>query len=133
MSASIHASIDRDRQAYPLPRAPLSLWAVPVAAPPPSSSVVAAVVAFGDVVEERDDGETLIRFSRARLEREDMRLLLGCDLARALDVSVVWDSQEDQIVRVLDSTRLQPVTAAPGAGNRYANAKMRGATRLVAA
>ena len=126
-------SLNVDRPAYPQARAPLSLWATPVPAPPPSASVVAAVVAFGDVVEEREDGETLIRFSPARLEREDMQLLLGSDLDRALDVSVIWDAEEEQIVRVLDTARLQPVTAAPGGANCYARAKMRGATCLVAA
>jgi hypothetical protein len=113
----------------PTPAAALSLWGLsePVAAP--AEHVVAAVLQFGDVREERDDGTTLIRFTRSRLEREDMQLLLGDDLYRALDVSLIWDEAEDQLVRVLD---LAPLRHSDGQRraratrpNRYADAHMR--------
>ena len=129
MTASI-AHVDRS---FPEPQAPLSLWATPMAATTPPASVGAAVLGFGDGEEERDDGCTVRRISAARLDGEDLRLLLGRDLERALDVAVVWDPQEEQIVRVLDGARLHPVTKPPGARNGYAQAKMRRAIRQVAA
>jgi len=109
--------------------AAMSLWgaADPVAAP--GEGVVAAVLQFGDVREEREDGTTLIRFTRSRLEREDMQMLLGEDLYRALDVSLIWDETEDQLVRVLDVAPLRQGQAQARARatrpNRYADAHMR--------
>jgi hypothetical protein len=109
----------------PPPAASMSLWGAcePVAAP--CEGVVAAVLQFGDVREEREDGTTLIRFTRSRLEREDMQMLLGDDLYRALDVSLIWDEAEDQLVRVLDVAPLRRGRARTPAPNRYADAHMR--------
>jgi len=91
----------------------------------PGERVVAAVLQFGDVRDEREDGTTLIRFTRSRLEREDMQMLLGEDLYRALDVSLIWDEAEDQLVRVLDVAPLRQGRARANAPNRYADAHMR--------
>jgi hypothetical protein len=109
----------------PPPAAPMSLWGVedPVAAP--GERVVAAVLQFGDVRDERDDGTLLIRFTRSRLEREDMQMLLGDELYRALDVSLIWDEAEDQLVRVLDVAPLRQGRVRPTPFNRYADAHMR--------
>jgi len=105
--------------------AAFSLWAAsdPVAAPP--EGVVAAVLQFGDVREEREDGATLIRFTRSRLEREDMQMLLGEHLYRALDISLSWDEAEDQLLRVLDVAPLRRGRARATPINRYADAHMR--------
>lgn len=109
----------------PPPAAVLSLWGAcdPVAAP--AENVVAAVLQFGDVRDEREDGTVLIRFTRDRLEREDMQMLLAQDLYRALDVSLIWDETEDQLVRVLDVAPLRRGGAQPRRLNRYADAHMR--------
>jgi len=109
----------------PPPAVSMSLWGVsdPVAAP--REGVVAAVLQFGDVREEREDGTTLIRFTRSRLEREDMQMLLGEDLYRALDVSLIWDEAEDQLLRVLDVAPLRRGHARATPPNRYADAHMR--------
>jgi hypothetical protein len=107
------------------PAAPLSLWGVPDPVAVPGEGVVAAVLQFGDVREEREDGTTLIRFTRRRLEREDMQMLLGEDLYRALDVSLIWDEAEDQLVRVLDVAPLRQGRARATPINRYADAHMR--------
>jgi hypothetical protein len=109
----------------PPPAASMSLWGVPDPVAEPREGVVAAVLQFGDVREEREDGTTLIRFTRSRLEREDMQLLLGEDLYRALDVSLIWDEAEDQLLRVLDVAPLRRGRARPTALNRYADAHMR--------
>jgi hypothetical protein len=103
----------------------MSLWGVPDPVAAPREAVVAAVLQFGDVREEREDGTTLIRFTRNRLEREDMQMLLGEDLYRALDVSLIWDEAEDQLVRVLDVAPLRQGRARATPPNRYADAHMR--------
>ncbi len=109
----------------PPPVAALSLWGACDAVAAPREGVVAAVLQFGDVREDREDGTTLIRFTRTRLEREDMRMLLGQDLYRALEVSLIWDEAEDQLVRVLDVAPLRQARARATPLNRYADAHMR--------
>jgi len=105
--------------------ASMSLWGIPDPVDAPREGVVAAVLQFGDVREEREDGTTLIRFTRSRLEREDMQMLLGEDLYRALDVSLIWDEAEDQLLRVLDVAPLRRGRARTTPLNRYADAHMR--------
>ncbi len=119
---------------YPEPRPALSLWAVAERVAPLSDTVVAAVQMFGDVRAEREDGTTLIRFSAARLAREDMRLVLGEAVARAAQVSIVWDEQEEQLLDVLDAAPLIPRARLTALGrprhpNPYAEARMRGTVR----
>ena len=105
--------------------AAMSLWGIADSVPAPGERVVAAVLQFGDVREDREDGMTLIRFTRSRLEREDMQMLLGADLYRALDVSLIWDEAEDQLVRVLDVAPLRHGRIRATPPNRYADAHMR--------
>ncbi len=109
----------------PTPAAPMSLWGAPDPVAAPGERIVAAVLQFGDVRDEREDGTTLIRFTRSRLDREDMQMLLGEDLYRALDVSLIWDEAEDQLVRVLDVAPLRQGRARAKPPNRYADAHMR--------
>ena len=113
-----------------LTRPALGLWTTPRPIVPPPAQVVAAVVMFHDVVEEGEDGLTVLRVSPGRLAREDIALVLGADLARAGEVRVVWDEREEQIVRVIDTGAVEPVGALPGLANRYAEARKRGARRL---
>ena len=62
---------------------------------------------FGDVREERQDGLVAVRFTAARLQREDMALLLGDERERARDVSILWDEAECEMVRVIDLAPLR--------------------------
>ena len=106
----------------------LSLWAHANPVIAPSGTVLGALISFGDIRDWRDDGTTLIRFSPERVEREDMRLLLGDERRRALEVSIVWDEFEEQIVQVLDTLPLRKPALGP-TGNAYADARMRGYPR----
>ena len=106
-------------------RAAVSLFSAPVPAAPPSERVVAAVLQYADVREEHDDGLATLRFTAARLEREDMALLLGDERTRALDVSIVWDEAECEMVRVIDLAPLRAGRDGVDQANRYANARKR--------
>jgi hypothetical protein len=114
---------------FPASRPAVSLWTAPVRTTPPSSAVVAAVLAFGDVREEREDGLTLVRFSRERLAIGDLDELLQGETERALDVSLLWDEREEQLVRVLDNRPLRAGREDGPTGNSYADARMRGYRR----
>lgn len=110
--------------AFPKSRIPISLWVAPVPVAPPSGAVIAAVLAFGDQREDREDGTTLVRFSPERLAIGDLDEMLGAELDRALDVSIIWDEREDEVVSVLDVAPLRAHDGAP-IGNRYADARLR--------
>jgi hypothetical protein len=117
--------------AFPAARPALSQWAFANPVAPPSSRVIASVLQFGDIWQTREDGTTLIRFSDARLEQDDMKLLLDDERQRAADISLIWDDQEEQLLQVLDGGGLRQPPAAPGGptGNSYADTRMRGFPR----
>ncbi len=105
----------------------LSLFSAPAPVPPPSQSVVAAVLQFADAREEHDDGLVTLRFTAARLARDDMALILGAEVGRAADVSIVWDEKEGEMVRVIDLAPLRAGRDALEQSNRYAAARQRNA------
>ena len=103
----------------------VSLFCAPAPLAPPSERVVAAVLQYADVREEHDDGRATLRFTAARLDREDMALLLGEERARARDVSIVWDEAECEMVRVIDLAPLRAGRDGVDQANRYAAARKR--------
>ena len=66
-------------------------------------TVVDAVLRFHDQAEEQGSGRTLLRLSEKRLRQPEVRKALGKLAARAANVSIVWDEDESQIVRVLEA------------------------------
>jgi len=66
-------------------------------------TVVDAVLRFHDQAEEQGSGRTLLRLSETRLRQPEVRKALGKLAARAANVSIVWDEDESQIVRVLEA------------------------------
>ena len=103
----------------------VSLFSAPIAVTPPSERVIAAVLEFGDVREEHDDGLVTVRFTAARLEREDMALLLSEERGRARDVSIVWNEAECEMVRVIDLAPLRAGRESVEQANLYATARKR--------
>jgi hypothetical protein len=103
----------------------VSLFAASVIVAPPSERVVAAVLQFGDVREEHDDGLVTLRFTAARLERDDMALVLGEECGRARDVSIVWDEAQCEMVRVIDLAPLRAGRESVEQAGLYAAARRR--------
>ena len=103
----------------------ISLFSASVPVAPPSERVVAAVLQYADVREEHDDGRATLRFTAARLERDDMVLLLGEERERARDVSIVWDEEECEMVRVIDLAPLRAGRDGVDQANLYAAARKR--------
>ncbi len=106
-------------------RGATSLFSAPVPVAPPSEQVVAAVLQYADTREEHDDGRVTLRFTAARLEREDMILLLGEARHRARDVSIVWDEMQSEMVRVIDLAPLRAGRETVDQSNLYAAARKR--------
>jgi len=69
----------------------------------PSADVINAVLQYADIEEDLGGGRFLNRLSSKRLRQREVRKALGDAVARAADVSVVWDERQGQIVRVLDA------------------------------
>ena len=115
----------RHARPFTATKAALSLFSAPMPVAPPSERVVAAVLEFGDVREERQDGLVTVRFTAARLQREDMALLLGEERERARDVSILWDEDECEMVRVIDLAPLRAGRDTVDQANRYADARKR--------
>ena len=68
----------------------------------PSSNLINVVLEHADLRDDLGGGRTLMRLSPERLSDPRIRLQLGAEAARAVDVAVIWDDREDQIFRVLD-------------------------------
>ena len=68
--------------------------------------VINAVLQYADIEEDLGGGRFLNRLSSQRLRQREVRKALGDAVARAADVSVVWDERQGQIVRVFDSAAL---------------------------
>ena len=115
----------RHARPFSATKSALSLFSPPAPVAPPSERVVAAVLEFGDVREERQDGLVAVRFTAARLQREDMALLLGDERERARDVSILWDEAECEMVRVIDLAPLRAGRDTVEQANRYADARKR--------
>ena len=106
-------------------KAAASLFSSAVAVTPPSEAVVAAVLQFADVREEHEDGLVTLRFTAARLGREDMAMVLGEERDRARDVSIGWNEAEDEMVRVIDLAPLRAGRESLEQANLYAAARKR--------
>ena len=66
-------------------------------------SVVDAVLRFHDEEQDQGYGRTLLRLSEKRLRAPEVKKALGKLAARAANVSILWNEDESQIIRVLEA------------------------------
>ena len=66
-------------------------------------SVVDAVLRYHDEVQEQGSGATLLRLSAKRLRAPEVKKALGKLATRAANVSILWNEDESQIIRVLEA------------------------------
>jgi hypothetical protein len=89
-------------------------YAKRAAAPTPSlaqrslltGETISNILRFADIEEDLGGGRVLNRLSERRLSDAEVRAAFGPDLARAAQVSVVWDEREGQIARVYDAAQM---------------------------
>jgi hypothetical protein len=65
--------------------------------------VVDAVLRFHDEEHDQGGGRTLLRLSQRRLRDRDVAQALGELAPRAARVSILWNENEAQIIRVLEA------------------------------
>jgi hypothetical protein len=65
--------------------------------------VVDAVLRFHDEEQDQGAGRTLLRLSQKRLRQPEVKKALGKLAGRAANVSILWNEDESQIIRVLEA------------------------------
>ncbi|HEY8004392.1 MAG TPA: hypothetical protein VIE16_09195 [Phenylobacterium sp.] len=66
-------------------------------------TVVDAVLRFHDEAQDQGAGRTLLRLSQKRLRAPEVKKALGKLAPRAANVSILWNEDESQIIRVLEA------------------------------
>lgn len=66
-------------------------------------TVVDAVLRFHDEEQDQGAGRTLLRLSQKRLRQPEVKKALGKLAQRAANVSILWNEDESQIIRVLEA------------------------------
>ena len=80
---------------------------LPVLTPPrpPSGELINVILEYADVQYELGGGRTVLRLSPRRMTDPVIRETLGREARRLKDVSVIWDEDAGEIVRVCDDAR----------------------------
>ena len=65
--------------------------------------VVDAVLRFHDEEQDQGAGRTLLRLSQKRLRQPEVKKALGKLAQRAANVSILWNEDESQIIRVMEA------------------------------
>ena len=66
-------------------------------------AVVDAVLRFHDEDQDQGSGRTLLRLSEKRLRQPAVKKALGKLAQHAANVSILWNEDESQIIRVLEA------------------------------
>ena len=72
---------------------------------PPSGELVNAVIQYADLIKDLGCGRSMLRLSERRRSDAAICEPLGREAGRLAEVAVIWDDEQDQIVRVLDAAR----------------------------
>lgn len=78
----------------------------------PGGDMIDAIVRFADQRTDLGAGQVMLRLSAGRLAQAEVMLALGSDLRLAGEVGVVWDEDEDEVIRVVDDARMKPAAHA---------------------
>jgi hypothetical protein len=84
----------------------------PLRLAPPSGELISAVIQYADLIKDMGGDRSMLRLSERRLGDPVIRGPLGREADRLRDIAVIWDDEEDQIVRVLDAAAGDPVAPA---------------------
>ena len=88
---------------------------------PPSGTLINAILEHADVRHDLGEGRVLLRLSQRGIRKAAIRRRLGREAARLEEVSLVWDDDAGQIVRVCDDAecRGQVDWAEPSEDDRF--------------
>ena len=72
---------------------------------PPSAELINSVIQYADLIKDMGGSRSMLRLSDRRRADAVICEPLGREAPRLADVAVIWDDEQDQIVRVLDAAR----------------------------
>ena len=88
------------RNALKLPPIP----ALPVNEPaPPSGALINVILEYADIQHETGGGHLVLRLSAKRMKDPVIKSILGRETRRLRDVSILWDDEEGEVIRVHDA------------------------------
>ena len=84
---------------------------------PPSGELVNAVIQYADLIKDMGGGRSMLCLSDRRRADPVICEPLGREAPRLADVAVIWDDEQDQIVRVLDAARGEATRGGAACGD----------------
>jgi hypothetical protein len=112
-----------------------ALKSAPLRPAPPSGELISAVIQYADLIKDMGGERSMLRLSERRMRDPVISGPLGREAERLGDIAVIWDDEEDQIVRVLDAAagdQLTPASAMQPLGDEAVALTMEGLTYLAA-
>lgn len=71
--------------------------------PPPSSGLINVVLEYADIQHDAGGGRLVLRLSPKRMKDPVIKSILGREARRLGDISILWDDEGGEIVRVYDA------------------------------
>jgi hypothetical protein len=96
-------------KAYSSRRNPLGLTPMPTLAlmrdepPPPSGALINVILEYADIQHDAGRARRVLRLSHKRMKDPVIRAMLGREAKRLQDISILWDEEEGEIIRVHDA------------------------------
>jgi hypothetical protein len=96
-------------KAYSSRRNPLGLTPIPALAlvrdapAPPTGALINVILEYADIQHDAGGGRLVLRLSRKRMKDPVIKSILGRETKRLQDISILWDDEEGEIVRVHDA------------------------------
>lgn len=78
---------------------------------PPSARLIDAVIRFADQRKPCGPGRSILSLSTSRRNQADVIQATGHEWRRIGAVQVVWDELDEQMVRIIDDSLLEPSAA----------------------
>jgi hypothetical protein len=83
-------------------RPALALVTAPEPHQPPSGALINVILEYADIQQDLGGDRCILRLSARRMKDPVIKAILGREAKRLANVSILWDEQEGEIVRVRD-------------------------------
>jgi hypothetical protein len=80
----------------------------------PSGDLISAIIQYADVIQDVGGHCSMLRLSERRMADPVIAEALGREAPRLAQVAVIWNDEEDQIVRVLDAAAGDAIGSTAG-------------------
>jgi hypothetical protein len=77
----------------------------PAVAAPPSAELINVILEYADVQQDVGAGRLILRLSQRRMRDPVIRRRLGREAPRLAAVSILWDDEASQMIRLYDEAR----------------------------